>query len=118
MGIACACLPLCGTSRLVRRDHLLHVERFELISSAADVVEFALELHPMQTQCVQEAFHDVHAKQHSERYTEPGREHAVEHNAVHGPRHLESHLERFLEEHDRELLVSKRQCPNTQVSPC
>ena len=39
------------------------------------LVEFALELHPMQSQRVQEALHDIHATENAEGDDEPKHEH-------------------------------------------
>merc|ERR1712232_39076 len=110
------CLSRSHSSRILDGCHdLLDVERLKRVSTAANIVELALELHPVQAERMQETFPHVHTKEHCERHGEPSCEHAVEHDPVYGVRHFEPHLEGLREEHHRKLLVREGQCPNTQI---
>merc|ERR1740121_1865277 len=92
------------------------VEGRELL--AASLVELALELHPMQTQSVQETLEDIHPQENAQCDAEPRREHQVDHDAIRREAHHQAHLQRLLEEHQGQLLVRQGQCPNTQVRGC
>merc|ERR1712232_766057 len=69
----------------------------------------------MQSKCVQEAFQHIHTQKHSQRDAEPSSEEEVQSNAVHWKAHLQPHRQCLGEKYERQLLVSKRQCPDTQV---
>merc|ERR1719387_2546799 len=82
------------------------------------VVKLALELNPMQSKIVQEAFKHIHTKQHSHRDAEPHDKQEVEHNArKEGVFYAHGHASdySFGEENQGELLVRQGQCPETQV---
>ena len=101
-------------------DQLLDAIRGKGITFS--LVELALELNPMQTECVQEALQHIHTKKHGTGDSEPCCVHEVEHETccvdratiVFG-RHIETHTQRLLEENERELLMCQGQSPDTQV---
>merc|ERR1711972_1024098 len=95
------------------QDELAHVEWCKLL--ATGLVELALELHPVQTQGVQETLQDIHPQEHAQCNTKPCREHEVNHDPVRWERHRQSHRQGLLEEDKRQLLVRKGQGPDTQV---
>merc|ERR1711920_1025544 len=79
------------------------------------VVELALEFDPMKTESMQEALQYVHSKKHTTRDAEPNCEQEVQSNTIHREVHLQTHGQCLLEEHQGQLLMSKRQSPNTKV---
>ena len=91
-------------------DDLLDGSRSELESIA--LVELAHELHPMQTQRVQEALHHVHHHQDAECGTNEHKE-ANEHE--HDIVRLEAWHKSTIVEHLGQLRVSQGQGPETQV---
>lgn len=78
------------------------------------LVKLVLELDPVQSERVQEALHHVHSQQHEQREREERREQQEHHQEVAAlaQRHA---AEQFVVEDVRELAVSKRQRPETQV---
>merc|ERR1712050_598789 len=93
-----------------------HVEGCELI--AASFVELALELHPVQTQSVQETLQNIHTQQHAQCDAEPSSEHEIDHDAIRWEGHCQAHRQSLLEEDQGQLLVRQRQCPDTQIRSC
>merc|ERR1719277_1041536 len=79
------------------------------------LVELGLELHPMQTQDVQEALHDVHAQQDRDRDDEPNTEPEVHREDVQRERRGHTDEEGVPEEDHGELLVRERERPETEI---
>lgn len=95
----------------VRSDVLVKGERLE--SVAIRFEKLVLELHPLQSQRVQKALHQVHAHQDAEGQVDengPAEENHKERARFHAA------SDRLREEDFRKLSVGKTECPQTQVT--
>lgn len=87
---------------------------------AVTFVEFVVEFHPVQTDCVQEAFQHVHAHQHRERHTPEARPENHCHNCSNKTILISQNVmsEDEVEEGDCQLRVRQGKGPQSQVRGC
>jgi len=87
----------------------------EHVSVTSNIVELALEFDPMQSQVVKEALKHIHTQQDSNSDAKPCSVHKVQEDTICREIHSQACKDRFLEEDEGELLMRKRQCPETEV---
>mmetsp|Transcript_25898 Transcript_25898/g.41583 ORF Transcript_25898/g.41583 Transcript_25898/m.41583 type:complete len:221 (-) Transcript_25898:2098-2760(-) len=97
-------------------DDILMPVRHECV--AISLEELSVELDPMQPQDMQYTFQHVHTHQHGEGNRKPNREHDERHDHIDRESASHSAQNGFLKEHEGQLLMRQRQCPQTQVRRC